>query len=145
MAGSRKSNRGRKPILAIEPEITKMICDGIAAGLTNKVAIDGIITEPTFYDYMNKGENDVKQGIDSEYAHFFKSVKSAEKGYRLSHLNNISAAAVSTWQASAWLLERRYPDEYGRNRLEITGKDGEPVQTESAVKIYLPDNGRDKK
>ena len=135
-------SRGRKPTL--DEDIQKEICECIEAGMTNRAAIEGLISEPTFYSYMNKGEEDASKGKDSVYAKFFKAVKKAEKGFRMSHLKNIKAASESTWQASAFLLERRFPDEYGRNRLEITGKDGEPVQTESAVKIYLPDNGRDK-
>lgn len=136
--------RGRKPKVTITPEITKLICDGIEAGMSKKAAMDGIIAEPTFYTYMSKGETDVNNGKDSDYAQFFKRVKSAERNFIERNLRVIQNATADTWSAAAWLLERRFPDEYGRNRLEITGKEGEPVQTESAVKIYLPDNGRDK-
>lgn len=136
--------RGRKPKVTITPEITKLICDGIAAGMTKKAAMEGIISEPTFYAYLNKGEEDVNKGKDSEYAKFFKQVKESERNFMEKNLRVIQEATASTWTAAAWLLERRFPDEYGRNRLEITGKEGEPVQTENAVKIYLPDNGRDK-
>lgn len=30
-----------------------------------------------------------------------------------------------------------------KDKFELTGKDGKPIQTESVVKIYIPDNGRD--
>lgn len=30
-----------------------------------------------------------------------------------------------------------------KDKMELTGKDGQPIQTESVVKIYIPDNGRD--
>ena len=136
--------RGRKPKVTITPEITKVICEGIEAGMSKKAAMDGIVAEPTFYTYMRIGEDDVNKGKDSDYAHFFKCVKEAERKFITRNLNVIQKATAESWSAAAWLLERRFPDEYGRNRLEITGKDGEPVQTESAVKIYLPDNGRDK-
>lgn len=33
-------------------------------------------------------------------------------------------------QAAMWFLERKYPDRWGRRRLEITGKDGGPVRTQ---------------
>lgn len=40
------------------------------------------------------------------------------------------------WTASAWLLERRFPDEYARTiRSEVTGRDGGPVQVESAAEM----------
>jgi len=31
------------------------------------------------------------------------------------------------WQAAAWKLERRYPEAYGRRRVEHTGADGGPI------------------
>lgn len=30
------------------------------------------------------------------------------------HLRNISSAGQSQWQASAWILERKFPDKYGK-------------------------------
>ena len=46
-----------------------------------------------------------------------------------------------TWQPAAWLLERKFPDEFGR-RLEHAGRidgDGPPAR----VVVTMPDNGRD--
>ena len=43
------------------------------------------------------------------------------------------------WKASAWLLERRYPDVYSaRSKTEITGADGGPVNINAAV-VILPE------
>ena len=134
--------RGRKPKIVASPEIVKEICALIGNGFTNKAAIEGIMDESTFYSYMNKGEEDVKNGKETPHADFYKSVKKAEKGFRLTHLKRIKDASEGNWQASAWMLERRFADEYGRNRLEISGNNGEPIKTENAVQIYLPDNGR---
>ena len=133
---------GRKPKIVATPEITKEICALIAAGFTNKAAIEGLIDESTFYLYMQKGEEDKQKGKESAYAEFYKSVKTAEKGFRLRHLKNIKDASETVWQASAWLLERRFPDDYGRNKVEVTGKDGGAVEVENTVKFYIPDNGR---
>ena len=39
-----------------------------------------------------------------------------------------SAAETGNWQAAAWKLERRYPQDYGRREThEHTGKDGAPL------------------
>lgn len=137
--------RGRKPKILIAPEIAEQICDGIRAGMPKRLAVAGVLDESTFYDYINKGEADMAKGKDTVYSEFAKQVKEAEKCFLTRNLKVIEAATADTWTAAAWLLERRFPDEYGRNRIEITGsKDAEPIQVESAVKIYLPDNGRDK-
>lgn len=136
--------RGRKLKLEERPEIVDEICRCIEAGMSRKQAVAGLINESTFYDYINKGDKDIASGKSTVHAEFSKRVKEAEKVFLKRNLKVIEDATADTWTAAAWLLERRFPDEYGRNRLEITGKDGEPVKTESAVKIYLPDNGRDK-
>ena len=44
-----------------------------------------------------------------------ESVKKAKAAFRLFHMKQIrDAAASGNWQASAWSLERCFPDEYGR-------------------------------
>jgi len=59
------------------------------------------------------------------------------------------AAHDGTWQAAAWWLERRYPQEYGRmvKSIELTGKDGGPVQAVSAsvdiAALVSDDDGRE--
>jgi hypothetical protein len=46
---------------------------------------------------------------------FFDVVERATAVARLERLDQIdNAAASGSWQAAAWWLERRYPDEYGR-------------------------------
>ena len=75
-----------------------------------------------------------------------KSIKNAEAKDKLKRLAIIRQAAESgTWQAAAWELERRYRDEYGRSTMDINlagQPGGEPIKTENAVQIYLPDNHR---
>lgn len=40
-----------------------------------------------------------------------------------------SAAAAGNWHAAAWLLARRYPEDYGTRVTRHEGKDGGPVET----------------
>lgn len=47
------------------------------------------------------------------------------------------SAVEGNWQAAAKKLEWMYPDVYGRNRLELTGKDGGAVQVAAQV-VLLP-------
>ena len=40
-----------------------------------------------------------------------------------------STLTPPSWQAAGWYLERKFPDKWGRQRLELTGPDGGPVAT----------------
>ncbi len=47
-------------------------------------------------------------------------------------LAKIEQAANTQWQAAAWKLERRYPQDYGRTVQEHQGRDGGPIQIDDA-------------
>jgi len=64
------------------------------------------IDRGTFY---NKLEKDVK---------FKRKIELARIKYKESHVENIENASNKSWPASAWLLERKYPAEFGQRRAE---------------------------
>ena len=39
----------------------------------------------------------------------------------------LTAAEDGDWRADAWVLERQFPDGFGKQRVELTGKDGGPL------------------
>jgi len=45
-------------------------------------------------------------------------------------------AENGVWQAAAWRLERKYPDKWGRRRVEVTGPGGGPVQTQAVPSAF---------
>jgi len=141
------TKRGRKPKLS--KEMVDQICLYIENGNTNKdaVLLSGI-TETAFYQWkekanrikdagrLNRSENEI-------YLYLLESIKKAESKFRAYHIGNINVASKKEWQASAWMLERRYPNEFGRRgvEIEVPVKQGDDV--EEVVRIYVPDNGRD--
>jgi transposase len=56
---------------------------------------------------------------EEPYAALLAAVRKAESDAVAKHLSNIEAHAVDTWQASAWTLERRWPEKFGSQRGEI--------------------------
>ncbi len=62
--------------------------------------------------WMQKG----KQEESKEFIAFLAALKRAESDFCMKALKNINDAGTKKWQAAAWLLERRYPEHYGKNR-----------------------------
>lgn len=91
------------------PATKKKIREALELGLTQKEAqnIAGIHPD-TFHTWMK------------EKPEFSEMVKSALDNGKAEHLKNIRKAAKKHWQASAWWLERKFPQEWGkRNDLNM--------------------------
>ncbi len=126
-------------------ELIEQISIAVENGSSNKDAciLTGI-SESTFYNWMNEAKAlQDKKKIPSDkriYLEFMESLKKAEAMFKQFHLGQINKASrEGSWQASAWMLERKYPNEYSR-KLELRGQDGNAPEL---VKIYIPDNGRE--
>jgi hypothetical protein len=111
-----KRGGGRKS--KYTPETVGKLLQAIKLGATYKLACDYAgIDQSTFHDWMkNKPE-------------FSTQLKEAEGSGAVGLLARIQKEATDgTWQAAAWILERRYPDMYGRQRMEHTGADGNALK-----------------
>ncbi len=103
--------------LKYTPEAVQRITQAIELGATYKLAASyGGITFQTFNNWR-----------DTKPA-FAQAVQDAEGKGAIKWLAKIEAAASDgNWQAAAWKLERRYPQDYGRTVQEHQGKDGGPL------------------
>ncbi len=52
--------------------------------------------------------------VAKQDAVFDEKIRQAESHHELKQLQNIHLAAEKHWQASAWMLERKYPEHYAR-------------------------------
>jgi len=92
------------------PETVKKILDALAAGNTRKAsALYAGIGENTLGDWLNR------------FRDFRDAVENAEARAEVGHVLNIrKAAGDGTWTASAWWLERRRHQDWGKvDRVEI--------------------------
>ena len=92
------------------------------------------ITSTTFYDWMKRG----KAEPDSRYAKFSNAVKTEQGASALAVMARIREAANNgQWQAGAWILERRFPQHFGRRQqIEHAGSiDTNPDADEMAERI----------
>jgi hypothetical protein len=134
----RKLGRSTK----LTPEIQVLIVKAIKSGLSNlRAAQLSGISEPCFYLWKRRGEEE-KAG---PYHRFLEALKQAETEFIATALKRIEQAAkggrqvketkesydakgklterivtvkraAPIWTADAWLLERRVPEEFSRNR-----------------------------
>ena len=97
----------------LTPAIRDKITELISGGHVGEVAAVACgLSKPTYYNWLKKGR-EAKTGV---YKEFFDAVKKAEADAEIAALESIKLAAKNgTWQASAWMLERRWRQRWGRN------------------------------
>ena len=97
------------------PKLTQELVDRAIAlkrdGLSNgdNICAQGI-HESTFYRWIGDPKNKLQRELS-------EGLKKEEAAFKQTLLTTIRAAALARnqyWTAAAWLLERKYPDEYGK-------------------------------
>jgi len=122
----------------ITPEKIEQICKYIKIGVPKKDSAQACgICEATYYNWIKRGEK-AKSGI---YLKFLESTKKAESESIARDVAIIEKAAQDgRWQASAWRLERRHPDNWGRKEvLRQDIKTNEPLQIQF-VDVRTPED-----
>lgn len=109
-----------------ECKLTKELVDEILTykenGLTDADICDMVcIGKSTFYlwlqdaEKISKGEANVEDVAAGELKlELMEGLKKAQVAFKAYHIQNITKASRKNWQASAWMLERFYPKEFGR-------------------------------
>lgn len=101
-------------------EIVNEIVGYVKEGLMYKDAYElAGISETTFYEWKKK------------YKEFAEALKKAEPHLKRKNLMLIQKHADKTWQASAWILERRFPEEFGN-------KDKEVSNNQPVIQVVVP-------
>lgn len=95
-------------------------------GLSNKDACQRLmISEVIFYKWRNDAKEHIEQGRNTIEVKLFKSLKEAEAKFKAFHISNINNSCTTDWKASAWMLERKYPNEYARTERQQVEHSGE--------------------
>jgi len=126
---------GRPTIL--DEDMIKQIYKCIVIGMSIARACAYIgVDKQTFYKWKKFGI----ERPDSVYASLLENIERAESGGELKLISDIQRDA--SWQSKAWILERRYPDEWSRRetRKNVNVNFGYmPVELDEKDKIVFRD------
>jgi transposase len=142
-----------RPLMLEKKGLKEKILHALAKGATYKLACGYAgITVATFYEWMKKGkplvemrEEDVADHPDKVYYELYCDVRRYESYAAIKWLEKIDAAATVHWQAAAWKLERRYPQEYGKRERENFEEDEDTTLDKAKAdvkKLMSDDHGR---
>lgn len=115
----------------LTPEVQAKFLQGLKLGLTYRLAASFAgVGESTVHRWIARGDTE----IDGPYRAFRESIKEAEGVHAAQIMARIIKAADNgNWQASAWILERRYPDDFGRRVRQDVNHSGSVETTGSDV------------
>ena len=97
----------------LDTEVGDQIIRILSAGgyVQTAVSVAGV-AHRTFNDWMARGVSGLPE--DEPYRVLRERVEEARGNAETRHVALISRAAAGNWQAAAWLLERQYPERWGR-------------------------------
>ena len=110
----KRTGRPSKLNLELEAEIVELIKVGNYVETACGVVGNGGKT--TFYEWMKKAKASVRY---NKYVRFRNAVEKAQAWSEARDIAIITKASEKYWQAAAWKLERKYPDKFGRHKLEL--------------------------
>lgn len=114
------------------PETVETLLNAIGRGLPFHLAAQAAgVAETTFYAWQ---AGKFPRNADKELKAGFSEALTRARGLSaLQLIETISDASAEDWRAAAWILERRFPEDFGKTRVEVTGANGGPVQVEVAA------------
>jgi transposase len=107
--------------LILNEKLQNDLCNLLRIGISIEDACDQVgIHHATYYNWNRQAlAAQKKRKLNDEqtrYLNFFEAVKKARAESKIRCVISIDKAAnkLDDWRAAAWLLERRFPEEYGR-------------------------------
>jgi hypothetical protein len=111
----------------LTPELQDKICALIRGGnyMHHAAAACGI-SKTAMHEWIAKGEDGKKP-----YDAFAAAVAEARGASVAALVLTIKKASPDDWRAASWMLERGHVGDFGAKRVEVTGRNGSPIQIEN--------------
>ena len=118
----------------LTPAVQERICTAIRAGAPPETAaVYAGIGKSTYYAWMRRGERGT-----GPFVEFREAIKKALADFEVRNVTIVQQAAPADWKAAMPLLERRFPERWGRrDRVDHTHR------LEEAVERLVRDRGLD--
>lgn len=114
----KKSKVGRPTLFKTRPESLDDFLKAVELGMSVNAACDYAgLPRSQVYKYLKMAEEPKAR---RECKEFSDKLKRARARCRAANLMNIYKNSKTSWQASAWLLERVFPDEYAKREPKDT-------------------------
>lgn len=105
-------------VLKLTPEVQEKVCEALRHGANKKISSKYAgIDYGNFKAYCQRGAEEP----GSVFEDFLNATQEAEGEFIMSRLLKIEEAGKDPkyWAANAWNLERRYPEDFGKQPREI--------------------------
>lgn len=144
MPRGKTERRGQKSKI-LDEATRKTVIDSVAMGLTYEVACaNASVSYRSFRNWVLRGQRAIgnkalfKRRKEQIYIQFVQDIQKAEAQAETVLIRRVRDASKepTRWQAAAWLLERRYPERYGRRdrvAMEHSGDQENPIPLEVSV------------
>lgn len=119
---------GPKAPFKLNRKVIQSLADVLEKGVYIETAAAFVgIHKDTFYDWLKRGRRDINAGRRSIHRELVDAVETALAKFEVAGITRLEDE--SQWQATAWRLERRFPDKYGRrSRVDHANADGQPFK-----------------
>lgn len=97
----------------LTPELQEKICESLENGnYIETTCLSVGINQSTFYDWLNRGE----QENNSLYTEFSKAVTRSQAKAEEKLLKLVLDSAPKDWRAAVWILERRFSERWANTQ-----------------------------
>ena len=121
----------------LTPEVQKKIGDGVSLGLTYSLAASAAgVTYQSLNSWMQRGQKD-QSGKYFEFARYINKCNADGARVLLEKLNDAAKAGNCT--VCAWILERRFPEDFGRRIYRKTNVVSENINTNVEITVQEAD------
>ena len=130
MAETKPRKRPRQRPTKFTAETVERLLNAIKVGLPYHLAADAAGISLATFNEWQRGE--IARSADKHLkAYFLDELTRAKGTAALRNAAIVSKAATEDWRAAAWILERRFPQDFGKQALEISGPNSGPIQVEA--------------